>query len=107
MLSKSSRRRHPIICLHSSLWRSLYRNTNEPAILSLGGRSWIVTHVDWDHQTAHVAPVEHGGRSRWLGGSQPLRFELCQAIRRALLKSGASELWSKRAVAEVEQARGE
>jgi len=86
---------------------SFRRNTSELAILSLGGRSWMVTHVDWDHQTAQVAPAEHGGRSRWLGGSQPLQFELCQAIRRVLLGSGTSELWSKRAATEVDQARGE
>lgn len=86
---------------------SFRRNSSEPAILSLGGRSWMVTHVDWDHHTAQVAPAEHGGRSRWLGGSQPLRFELCQAIRRVLLGSGTSELWSKRATTEVDQTRSE
>jgi hypothetical protein len=42
-----------------------------------------------------------------LGGSQPLRFELCQAIRRVLLGSSTSELWSKRAAIEIEQARNE
>lgn len=64
---------------------SFLQNGNEPVILSLDGRSWIVKHVDWDRQTAQVMPAEHGGRSRWLGGSQPLRFELCQAVRRVLL----------------------
>jgi ATP-dependent Lhr-like helicase len=69
-------------CVHPISFR---RNNGESAILSLGGRSWTVKHVDWDRQTAQVAPAEHGGRSRWLGGSQPLRFKLCQEVRRVLL----------------------
>ncbi len=91
-------------CVHPISFR---RNNGEPVILSLGGRSWMVKHIDWDRQTAHVAPAEHGGRSRWLGGSQPLRFELCQAVRRVLLGSGMCELWSRRAAAEIQEARHE
>jgi ATP-dependent Lhr-like helicase len=91
-------------CVHPISFR---RNNGEPVILSLGGRSWTVKHVDWDHQTAQVVPAEHGGRSRWIGGSQPLRFELCQAVRRVLLGSGPCELWSRRAAAEIDQARHE
>jgi ATP-dependent Lhr-like helicase len=86
---------------------SFRRNGDEPVILSLGGRSWSVANVNWDHQTAQVTPAEHGGRSRWLGGSQPLRFELCQAVRRVLLGTGACELWSKRAATEINKARDE
>jgi ATP-dependent Lhr-like helicase len=86
---------------------SFRRNNGEQAILSLGGRSWTVKHVDWDRQTAQVAPAEHGGRSRWLGGSQPLRFKLCQAVRRVLLGSTPCEFWSRRAATEIEEARHE
>jgi ATP-dependent helicase Lhr and Lhr-like helicase len=86
---------------------SFRRNGSEPVILSLGGRPWMVKHVDWDRQTAEVAPAEDGGRSRWLGGSQPLRFELCQAVRHVLLGIAPSESWSRRAAAEIDQARQE
>ena len=82
---------------------SFRRPDGEPAILSLGGRAWQVTHVDFKHKTAQVVPSEHFGRSRWLGESQPLRYDMCQAIRRILLGGGPKERWSRRAVAEIAQ----
>jgi ATP-dependent Lhr-like helicase len=86
---------------------SFKRPGGAPAILSLGGRAWQVTQVDYTHMTAQVEPSEYFGKSRWLGGSQPLRYEMCQAIRRTLLGSGPAENWSKRARTEVSQAIGE
>jgi ATP-dependent helicase Lhr and Lhr-like helicase len=53
--------------------------------------------------TAQVVPSDHFGNSRWLGGSQPLSQEMCQAIRRTLLGGGPAERWSKRARAEMSQ----
>jgi ATP-dependent Lhr-like helicase len=83
---------------------SFRQRDGEPAILSLGGRSWQVVHVDFDHKTAQVVPSEYLGRSRWLGESQPLSFDMCQAIRRVLLGGGPKDVWSKRASAEMELA---
>ncbi len=83
---------------------SFKRPDGAPAILSLGGRAWQVTHVDYTHMTAQVVPSDYFGKSRWLGGSQPLRYEMCQAIRRTLLGSGPAENWSKRARTEVSRA---
>lgn len=83
---------------------SFRRPDGEPAVLSLGGRSWQVTHVDFAHKTAQVIPSEHLGRSRWLGGSQPLSYEMCQAIRKVLLGSGPKDVWSRRATTELSQA---
>src|ERR1019366_3309525 len=80
---------------------SFKRPGGEPAILSLGGRAWQVTHVDYAHMTAQVVPSDYFGKSRWLGGSQPLRHEMCQAVRRTLLGNGPAENWSKRARAEI------
>jgi ATP-dependent Lhr-like helicase len=59
-------------------------------ILSLAGRSWAVTHVDWNSRTAFVEPSEVTGRSRWIGSGLALSFPLCRAIRR-LLKQDAEE----------------
>jgi ATP-dependent Lhr-like helicase len=83
---------------------SFRRPGGEPAILSLGGRAWQVTHVDFAHKTAQVVPSEHFGRSRWLGESQPLSYNMCQAIRRILLGKGPTEVWSKRATGEIAEA---
>jgi ATP-dependent Lhr-like helicase len=82
---------------------SFRRPDGEPAILSLGGRAWQVTHVDFTHKTAQVVPSDHFGRSRWLGESQPLSYNMCQAIRRILLGNGPKEEWSRRAVVEIAQ----
>jgi len=82
---------------------SFKRPDGEPAILSLGGRAWQVTHVDFKHKSAQVIPSEHSGRSRWLGESQPLSYKMCQAIRRILLGNGPTEAWSRRALVEANQ----
>lgn len=82
---------------------SFKRPDGEPAVLSLGGRAWQVTHVDYTHKTAQVVPSEHFGRSRWLGESQPLSYQMCQAIRQTLLGNGPAEAWSRRALAEMNQ----
>jgi ATP-dependent Lhr-like helicase len=86
---------------------SFRRRDGEPTILSLGGRAWQVTHVDYAHKTAQVVPSERFGRSRWLGESQPLSYHMCQAIRQILLGGGPAEAWSRRALAEVNLAIAE
>ncbi len=55
-----------------------------PVVLLLAGRSWQVTHVDWDRRVAYVKATGERGRSRWVGQGLPLRFDLCRAIRRVL-----------------------
>ncbi|MBI4240864.1 MAG: DEAD/DEAH box helicase [Candidatus Rokubacteria bacterium] len=57
---------------------------DEQPILLLGGRSWLVTHLDWGHRIAYVEPTELRGRSRWIGSGGVLGFEHCRAIRRVL-----------------------
>lgn len=74
-------------------------------VLSLGGRSWKVGHIDWEHQTAQVTPVEESGKSRWLGESCPLSAKLCQAIRSLLLDRDVRPWWSKRATDHIQECR--
>lgn len=45
---------------------SFRRGSDEPILLSLGGRGWKVTHMDWTRRRAYVEPAESPGRSRWL-----------------------------------------
>ena len=84
---------------------SFKRPDGEPAVLSLGGRAWQVTDLDFKHKTAYVVPSEYIGRSHWLGESQPLSYQMCQAVRRILLGGGSKGEWSKRAAVEIDQAR--
>ncbi|MGH9161471.1 MAG: DEAD/DEAH box helicase [Vicinamibacteraceae bacterium] len=74
-------------------------------ILVLGGRSWRVTHVDWPHRLAYVELSQEQGRSRWAGTGQPIRYELCQAMRDVLLGCALSAHVSKRAAEAFKELR--
>ncbi len=75
--------------------------------LVLGGRSWKVTYVDWGRRVAQVEPTEARGRSRWVGQSPPLSFQLCQAVRRVLAGADLRAELSRRAQEELERARAD
>lgn len=65
---------------------SFQTNNKGPAILALAGQSWHVTHIDWNRRIAYVEPSNQKGKSRWMGGGQPMHFELCQAVVRVLVQ---------------------
>lgn len=52
--------------------------------LTLAGRGWRVTSVDWNRQRVQVEPWATGGSIRWFGLPQPLSQPLTKAIRRIL-----------------------
>jgi ATP-dependent Lhr-like helicase len=83
------------------------QQTERPMHISLGGRGWKVTHIDWDTKRAFVEASEQAGRSRWLGSGQSMHFELAQAIKRVLLTGGDASFRSKRAEAEFAEIREE
>ena len=77
-----------------------------PTVLLLGGRSWRVTAVDWPKRTVSVEPTDDRGKSRWLGTSRWLGFEVCQAMRQVLLLEGDAELGlSKRGTQQLDEVR--
>ncbi|MBA2558138.1 MAG: ATP-dependent helicase, partial [Chloroflexi bacterium] len=76
-------------------------------VLVLGGRSWRVTHVEWRDRLAYVVPSEDQGRSRWAGTGQPIRYEVCQAMRDVLLGCELPATLSQRAVKSLEELRGD
>ncbi|SHE75460.1 ATP-dependent helicase Lhr and Lhr-like helicase [Modicisalibacter ilicicola DSM 19980] len=78
-----------------------------PALLTLGGRNWSTTYVDWPRRRAYVESTELRGRSQWLGSGQPMHFTLCQAIEGELLSEEIPEGYSKRAEVLLEQLREE
>jgi ATP-dependent helicase Lhr and Lhr-like helicase len=81
--------------------------TGARPVLSLAGRSWITTNIDWKKRVAYVEPTDQTGRSRWLGLGQPLGFHYCQAIKEVLLANDSAEHYSRRAVEEMGNAREE
>jgi ATP-dependent helicase Lhr and Lhr-like helicase len=78
-----------------------------PIHISLGGRPWKVTHIDWNQKRAYVEPGEQTGRSRWLGSGQGMHFELCQAIKRVLVAGGDPRFRSRRAENALQELRDE
>ena len=78
-----------------------------PVVLSLAGRSWEVTEVDWGRRVAYVKAADAKGRSRWIGSGAPLRFELCRAIRRVLHEGTPDVAHTKRAGAKLGELRAD
>ena len=78
-----------------------------PVILLLGGRQWIVKHIEWDRRQAFVEPSDVRGRSRWLGLGQPLHYTLCQAVKSVLVDEARDGCLSKRATAKLKEIREE
>lgn len=76
---------------------SLRKRNNEPAVLSLAGRSWQVVSVNHPKAEVFVIPAVEGGKSRWLGTGQALSFTLCQMIRSVLLGEVTASSLSRRA----------
>jgi ATP-dependent helicase Lhr and Lhr-like helicase len=66
-------------------------------VLLLGGRSWLVTHLDWSRRLAYVEPTQLEGRSRWGGSSGALHFGLCRAIRRVVINGRCATDLTRRA----------
>ena len=77
-----------------------------PVVLLLAGRSWEVTHVDWDRRVAYVTATTGKGRSRWIGQGIPLSFDLCRAIRRILDEGTLEVRLSRRARTKLDEIRG-
>jgi ATP-dependent Lhr-like helicase len=78
---------------------------DEPPILLLGGRGWLVNHIDWEDRMAYVQPTEAHGRSRWLGSSQALHFRHCRAIRSILAGADPGIRLTKRAAEKLAAVR--
>lgn len=72
----------------------------------LGGRSWLVTAVDYGRRLATLQPSDQPGKARWMGSSASLGFEGAQSIRLAL-REGVPEVvrLSRRATALLEELR--
>ncbi|MDF2462784.1 MAG: box helicase domain protein [Ramlibacter sp.] len=85
---------------------AVQQQKDSPAVLLLGGRSWKVISVDWPKRTVSVEPAADKGKSRWLGTSRWLAFEVCQAMRRVLLNDGDAKLGlSKRGTQQLDEVR--
>ncbi|WP_329062107.1 DEAD/DEAH box helicase [Streptomyces sp. NBC_01429] len=78
-----------------------------PRKLLLGGRSWLVTYIDWHRKRCFVEPVDSGGKAKWsgFGFARVTSFELARATREVLLGADPEVHLTKRAVAALQEAR--
>ena len=76
-----------------------------PRVLLLGGRGWLVNHIDWQRRIAYVEATDDKGRSRWKGAPDGLGFRLAQAIKRVLARDSMRECWSRRAQDQINSMR--
>ena len=76
-----------------------------PRILLLGGRAWMVKHIDWQRRLAYVEATDAKGQSRWKGWSRGLDYPLCQSIKRILVSQSKNERWSRRAAEQFVEIR--
>ncbi len=64
---------------------TMTRKVAGPRVITLGGRSWEVTHIDWKRRRSFVEPSAARGTARWPGMPQPLSYALTNAMRRVVL----------------------
>ena len=55
------------------------RPADGPPVVLLGGRSWIVRHVDWRNRRVNVEPSESRGSTRWNSGGRAMSHVLARA----------------------------
>jgi ATP-dependent Lhr-like helicase len=83
------------------------RDQGPPALL-LAGRAWKINSIDWKRRIAHVEATEARASVQFAGGSQPLCYEICQAMAEVL--DGASidpVILTKRAAASLAELGGD
>ncbi|MCF8570460.1 hypothetical protein L5G32_09295 [Gordonia sp. HY002] len=56
-----------------------------PRVLLLGGRSWMVTHIDWKRRHAFVESTDIAGIARWQSIPDGVSFEIARGARDVLL----------------------
>jgi ATP-dependent Lhr-like helicase len=86
---------------------ALHHDPDQPAVISLGGRAWRVTEIDWRKRRLEVVPEPGTARTRWVGSARATRYELCQMIRTVLREDVAYDFLSRRAGNGLEEARDE
>lgn len=78
-----------------------------PALLTLAGRNWSTTHVDWPRRRAYVEPSELKGRSQWLSSGRPLSYKVARAISAILSAEATPRGLSQRAIQLLSELREE
>jgi len=81
------------------------RRDDQPIVLSLGGRSWLVQDIDWQSRQAQVIPEERGGKSQWLGSGQGMSFRFARKVQELLASEDDDATWTGRTKDAIENLR--
>lgn len=73
----------------------------------LAGRSWEITHIEWERGVCVVRPAPQGRPARWSGRPRFLSYELCQSMRALLISDDIDPSWSQRAQRVLATSRSE
>ena len=65
----------------------LTESVDGPRVLLLGGRSWKVTHIDWERRRCFVEVADGGGKAKWSGTAAGLSYDITRGMRDVLLGS--------------------
>lgn len=79
----------------------------EPLVLSMGGRSWMVNSLDWSRRQAFVVPADTKGKSQWQGGKIGMSWRFARAVHALLTATDESLFWSSRARTTLRSIRAE
>lgn len=82
-------------------------NKEQANCLTLGGKYWQVTNIDWKKRIVYVTPSDIKGRTRWMGAEKDLSYKLTQAQKDILTSDKQSPMWSVRAIDALEKLRDE
>jgi hypothetical protein len=86
----------------------LIRKVTGTRVISLAGRGWSVSAVDWSRRRAYVEPAETRGEARWISVAQPQSYVLVDAQRRVLIGAEpAGTRLSQRAQEQLPKVRAE
>jgi ATP-dependent Lhr-like helicase len=85
----------------------LRHHGDKPVVLSMGGRSWSVTSLDWSRREAFVVPAETKGKSQWQGGKIGMSWRFARAVHALLTNHQVSERWTNRARSTFESLRSQ
>ena len=74
----------------------LRHRREDPLVLSLGGKSWVVSNIEWRKRLAFVTPTDALGKSQWQGGNLAMSWNLSRSVHDLLTETTASNSWTTR-----------
>ncbi|SFA56390.1 ATP-dependent helicase Lhr and Lhr-like helicase [Rhodococcoides kroppenstedtii] len=86
----------------------LTESVEGPRVLLLGGRSWLVTHIDWKRRLCYVESTTVTGRAKWGSAGEGASFPIARGMRAVILGAApAGVTLTRRARDDIEGTRAD